>query len=110
MAQIADAWLEHQRKRWSRPDAHRWRRCDAERYRRFDPRFYRGRLPADHSDREWRLTLHSAQRQLALLRYELALVYNEYFRCKAYNPDQPRWPAGSGDDSGRWRGEDGWER
>ena len=36
MRQIAGAWLEHQRRRFTRHDAYR--------YRRFDPRFRRGRL------------------------------------------------------------------
>ena len=39
MTQIADAWLEHQRRRWTRHDA--------QRYQRFDPGFYRSRLPFD---------------------------------------------------------------
>jgi hypothetical protein len=59
MAQFSQAWLEHQRLRWMRPDAYRWFRRDGARFR------------------------------------------------KAYDPNQPRWPARSGDDSGRWRPPDG---
>jgi hypothetical protein len=69
MAQFADAWLEHQQRRfmrcdaqrWMRPDAHRWFRPDAERWLRPD-------------------------------------------RRKAYDPNQPRVPAGS-PEGGQWTGD-----
>jgi hypothetical protein len=57
MRQLADAWLEHQRRRFIRYDARRWLRHDAHRY-------------------------------------------------KAYNPDQPRVPAGT-PEGGQWTGEGG---
>jgi hypothetical protein len=36
MAQLADAWLEHQQRRFMRCDAHRWVRHDAQRWLRPD--------------------------------------------------------------------------
>jgi hypothetical protein len=43
--------------------------------------------------------------QLAALRFETAMIRHAYVCRKAgFNPDQPRWPAGSGEDSGRWSG------
>ena len=43
--------------------------------------------------------------ELAALQVQLALVKHYYISQKAgFKPDQPRWPKGSGEDSGRWSG------
>ena len=43
--------------------------------------------------------------ELAALRFKTALVRYAYVSQKAgFRRDQPRWPKGSGDDSGRWSG------
>jgi len=43
--------------------------------------------------------------ELAALRVQLALVKHYYISQKAgFRFDQPRWPKGSGEDSGRWSG------
>lgn len=43
--------------------------------------------------------------QLAALRCQVALIRHAYVCRKAgYREDQPRWPKGSGEDSGRWSG------
>jgi len=45
------------------------------------------------------------KRQLAALRFETALVGYAYISEKAgFRRDQPRWPKGSGEGSGRWSG------
>jgi hypothetical protein len=112
MHQISKASLEYQQRRWLRPeDAERWLRYDA--HRRLDAATNErevevGAEPA--ADREV-----AAQLQTALLRLrsqlaaEAVLIKARRFLelYKAYNPDQPRWPAGSGEDSGRWRPADG---
>ncbi len=109
-----DAWLEHQRRRFTRHDAQRWWRCDAVRYQRFDPRFQRGRTQFDDKawperspdefDREWQLALHRAQLQHAQLRHEWALLRNELLG-KSWE-DQPRVPPGS-PEGGQWTSSEG---
>lgn len=43
--------------------------------------------------------------ELAALRFKTALIRYAYLSEKAgFRRDQPRWPKGSGDDSGRWSG------
>jgi hypothetical protein len=43
--------------------------------------------------------------ELAALRFRTALIRYSYLSQKAgFRRDQPRWPKGSGDDSGRWSG------
>lgn len=103
MHQISEAWLEHQRKRFTR--------CDAARYRRFDPRFHRGHAPfdgkaepspTDGPDHEWWLTLHRAREQFDQIRGEWVELRDELLRRKAnFNPSQPRIVAGS-EGAGRW--------
>ena len=114
MRQLTDAWLEHQRRRFTRHDAQRWWRCDAVRYQRFDPRFQRGRTQFDDKawperspdefDREWQLALHRAQLQHAQLRHEWALLRNEPLG-KSWE-DQPRVPPGS-PEGGQWTSSEG---
>lgn len=48
--------------------------------------------------------------RLAALRFERALIRHADACLKAgFRPDQPRWPKGSGEDSGRWSGGAGTE-
>jgi hypothetical protein len=45
------------------------------------------------------------RRECAALRFDWERIKRDYYACKAgFKEDQPRWPKGSGDDSGRWSG------
>jgi hypothetical protein len=116
MAKIAKEYLEHQRRRWMRPDAHLYIRHDAWRFMRPGSPIYVGRDvvkyfwpeadtsetarrddssidPAPLSDDE----LASQRLALARLRVDWELLKFELRGRKAgFNPDQPR------DDHGRW--------
>lgn len=120
MFQDDPAWVEHQRKRWMRPDAHLWIRPDAHRFMPPGaPRLYgkdavRYFWP-DHApeqqaaERTPSLDVAMEREELIQLRSELdALKAEIKFRqllrdSKAYNPNQPRVPAGN-PDGGRWAG------
>lgn len=50
-------------------------------------------------------TCRDVRYQLAALRFETALILHAHMCRKAgFREDQPRWPKGSGEDSGRWSG------
>lgn len=58
-------------------------------------------LAARRSER----TVREIKYQLAAVRFETAAIRYAYLCRKAgFKEDQPRWPKGSGDDSGRWSG------
>jgi hypothetical protein len=82
MTQFKPEWLEHQRKRWMRPDAHAWIRHDAHRFMPPGSPIYVGRdvvkyfWPDPQADE------------------------------RKYSPDQPRVPAGNSD-GGQWTNEGG---
>jgi hypothetical protein len=60
---------------------------------------------ADRSSEQKTLALNA---ELAAFRFKGALLHARELMGKAgFKPDQPRWPKGSGDDSGRWSGEAG---
>jgi len=50
-------------------------------------------------------TCRDVRYELAALRFEAGLIRHSHVcREAGFNEDQPRWPKGSGDDSGRWCG------
>jgi hypothetical protein len=67
MSKSSATWVDHQRKRFMRPDAARYVRPDTERYRRPDPR----------------------------PRHEDSTAFFDTLYGRKYSPDQPREPAGS---------------
>jgi len=113
MGWMHPAAIEHQRRRLMRPDAARWLRPDAARWlppevmRLFEPldrpaaKSAPPAMSADEYDRE----LESIRRDYLELKAMLAVRKFERtwatFRAKAYNPDQPRVPAGN-PDGGQW--------
>jgi hypothetical protein len=109
MVQFSRAWVEHQRKRWTRTNAHLFIRHDAHRFappgspRRVGKDVVRYHWPeaADERNRQQELVA-----ELEQIRNELALLEAERRRWrllwrKAYNPNQPRVPAGSRE-GGQW--------
>jgi hypothetical protein len=98
--------VEHQRRRWMRPDAERWMRPDAARF--FNPPYER----KDRSDAQGVISAGDLKdiqnghlelkRLISELQFELA--YRAFQR--KYRPDQPRVPAGSRE-GGRWTTEGG---
>jgi hypothetical protein len=87
MAQFKDEWLEHQRRRFMRPDAHRWMRPDTAKSQGATE------APDAKSDAE----LHGRRLAVATLRLEWELLkFSLRGRKAGFNPAQPR------DDHGRW--------
>jgi hypothetical protein len=123
MAQFHPAWVEHQRKRWQRTNAHLYIRHDAYRFmppgspryvgkdvvRYFWPEQGRDQTPQSNSlfDPD---ELDAERAELLQLKSELAEINTELKlrrllrTVKAYNPDQPRVPAGSRE-GGQWAGD-----
>jgi hypothetical protein len=119
MFQDDPAWIAHQRARWLRPDAHLFVRPDAHRFmpagaprlvgkdavRYFWPdSASERRAPAhDHEHDSYlaaaRASLFALKRQVTALAFELK--FRRLLREKAYNPHQPRVPAGN-PDGGQW--------
>jgi hypothetical protein len=114
---------DYQRRRWMRPNAHLYIRHDAYRFMPPGPPLYVGRDvikyfepkgDADRSrqqvDRKFEEELAAERAELLHLKSELAALWAEikFHRLlralKAYNPDQPRVPAGN-PDGGQWSGE-----
>jgi hypothetical protein len=122
MYQDKPAWVAHQRAHWLRPDAHLFVRPDACRFmppgaprligkdavRYFWPDAPSNRRePAlDHEHDPHlaaaRASLLALKRQVAALAFKLK--FRRLLREKAYNPDQPRVPAGN-PDGGQWTSE-----
>ena len=119
MFQDHPAWVAHQRARWLRPDAHLFVRPDAHRFmppgapRLTGKDAVRYFWPDPASDRRAQALDHTHDAQLAAARASLArlkrdvaalafeLKFRRLLREKAYNPDQPRVPAGN-PDGGQW--------
>lgn len=115
MHQHKPAWVEHQRKRWTRPNEHLWIRHDAYRFappgaprwvgkdvvRYFWPE-HRNDQPNQANNFKDQLGLATEREVVFRLKDELAALKAEIsFRrllreSKAFNPNQPR------DDHGRW--------
>jgi len=115
MFQDKPAWIEHQRRRFLRPDWQRYMRPDWKRWappevRRWlepDPAHDRGRREQKEPDGAWsEQDLAIARRNLAYARSELAAIkaelrFRQLLRKAGFNPDQPRVPAGD-PDGGQW--------
>ena len=108
MAQIHSAWVERQRRTWLRHDWQKWVRPDWQRWMPPDPG------PSPH-ERLWRpyreepsaetsgpsaSEIAALRQSLSALRVQLAEIKAE-LRRKAFNPNQPRVPAGN-PDGGQW--------
>jgi hypothetical protein len=107
MARIALEGLEHQHRRWMRPDAHRWMRPDVREVRGLDQyRFVKPRLhDGEHggplsAETAGRL---AAYQDLLRLQSEVKALRREFAQRRlscalkaGFNPDQPR------DELGRW--------
>lgn len=105
-------WLAHQRKRWMLPDPSRWlqpdqskwMRPDAHRWMQPNQKLYLGPQPHERKDEQGPVADID---ELLRLKSELEALQAEIkFRrllrtIKAYNPNQPRVPAGS-PDGGEW--------
>jgi hypothetical protein len=109
--------VEYRRKRWTRPDAHRfakpgspeadpgflhsWAEVARRKQAAADEAKAREAAEQDAFEREvlaLRADTERLRRMLAEVKYELA--WRRIVR--KYSPDQPRVPAGSGRESGRW--------
>jgi hypothetical protein len=118
MSARESAWLEHQRRRFMRPDAERFWRPDAARF--MTPEAARLLLPPSlrpaepqssnqidaaeeaKRQREYDIELAQIKSDFAALRFQIALAKRARAQCKAnFNPDQPRVPAGN-PDGGQW--------
>jgi hypothetical protein len=87
MAQFKDEWLEHQRRRFMRPDTHRWMRPDAA----------KSQGATEAPDANFDAEFHDRRLKVATLRVEWELLKFALRGRKAgFNPTQPR------DDHGRW--------
>jgi hypothetical protein len=113
------AWVAHQRARWLRPDAHLFVRPDAHRFMppgaprltgKEAVRYFWPDVPSDRPeparDRQHDAHLAVARASLLELRRQVAALAFEFkfkrlLREKAYNPNQPRVPAGD-PDGGQW--------
>lgn len=100
MTHFNGAWEEHQRKRFTRPDAHRWVRPNAKHgYIPVNRKFYEKLSGRKDSALDKELNCNAAEarsaRLLMLLRLNIARMRAEELRRK-YSDDQPR------DDHGRW--------
>ncbi|MEA2954014.1 MAG: hypothetical protein QOJ96_3534 [Alphaproteobacteria bacterium] len=119
MTQFRPAWLEHQRRRWMRTDAHLWRHPNASRWRVPNRKLYDGPQPHGHKESpgSYAEGVDLAAEREALLRWksEFAAVkaeikFQRLLRTsKAFNPNQPRVPAGN-PDGGEWTGGGGTTR
>ncbi|MEA2907243.1 MAG: hypothetical protein QOI12_4630 [Alphaproteobacteria bacterium] len=125
MYQDKPAWIEHQRKRFMRPNAHlfirhdayrfmppgspRWVGKDVVRYCWPDPRYHQ---PSQADERKAQHDLAGERDELLCMQSELAAIKAElkFLRLlrlfKAYNPSQPRVPAGTSD-GGQWTADGG---
>jgi hypothetical protein len=111
MFQDKPAWIEHQRKRWMKPNASLWTRPDAQRWLQPNQKLWRGSqalerkrradLDVETPDSAAELQeILQLQREFAAIKTELKL--RRFLRLiKAYNPSQPRVPAGD-PNGGRW--------
>jgi hypothetical protein len=120
MTPFKPEWLEHRRRRYTRPDASRYFRPDYERYLRPDHARFDGRQTYEpkyrpdqpYGSEESALAAHTSE--LLKLKSELdrllllrAAIRLEQLRRKAgFNPAQPRVPAGNAD-SGQWTNDGG---
>jgi hypothetical protein len=118
------AWVAHQRARWLRPDAHLFVRPDAHRFMPPGAPWLNGKdavryfWPDASGDRPEpaldhkhdahlavaRASLLELRRQVAALAFRLK--FRRLLREKAYNPNQPRLPAGN-PDGGQWTSGEG---
>jgi hypothetical protein len=108
------AWVEHQRRRWMRPDAERYWRADAARHigpeparellpesmRQAEPHRRRkntNALPGIDPVRQYQIDIAIAKATSDIASLRLKLAYGQFARqqAKAFNPEQPRNPAGS---------------
>ena len=127
MASIDPRYERYQRRRWLRPNAHLYMRPDAQRFLRADAaRFLRAdaggsfksgacdAAPTSSRRESWTSpvgprsacdeatdALRALRWDLAMLRFTWAWERLERAQRKAYNPDQPRVPAGN-PDGGQW--------
>ena len=125
MDRFEDAGAEHQRRRWMRPNAHLYIRHDAHRFMPPGSPVHVGRdvvkyfwpepsnRPSQISERKGgsaslsHESLQLERQQLLRLKSELAALrveirFQRFMRAlKAYDPNQPRVPAGSSD-GGQW--------
>jgi hypothetical protein len=124
MTDMHERWLKAQRRRWTqsnperfiRPDGHRYLRPDAERYLRFGrDRFLQPRarerkhIPAAPQDvedavqQDWEFErgVRRLRCDIADLKLQLALLRFGFRQSKAFDPNQPRVPAGN-PDGGEW--------
>jgi hypothetical protein len=109
MSYVHPAWVEHQRKRWMRPDADRYWRHDRERY--FKPGVLDGKSAFERSRAQARDAAHERafQDELLALRRDHAALRRAFEEVKAallarkagFDPNQPRVPAGNSD-GGQW--------
>ena len=130
MDRYEDASAEHQRRRWMRPNAHLYIRHDAHRFMPPGSPVHVGRdvvkyfwpeprnRPSQISERRdgsanlSQESLRLERQQLLRLKSELAALraetrFRRFLRAlKAYDPNQPRVPAGS-PEGGQWAGEGG---
>jgi len=110
MAYFHPAWLQHRRRRWMPPSAERWIRPHTRRWMRPSSKLFLTLLPDERKDSpeaSAELDLAAEREELLRLKSELAALKAEIkFRrllrdSKAYNPNQPRVPAGSRE-GGQW--------
>lgn len=124
MHQHKPAWVEHQRKRWTRPNAHLWIRHDAYRFAPPGAPRWVGKdvvryfcsnpasdSPAQSFDGEVELDLAAERAALLRFKSELAslkaeLKFRRLLHARKYSPDQPRVPAGN-PDGGQWTSSEG---
>lgn len=109
MSYVHPAWVEHQRRRWMRPDASRYlKRLPWESWQQFELRCAQAEGRDDAAARksaafECDATLRD-QVEFSRLVAEIKLDILHLRRLlKAYNPNQPRVPAGN-PDGGQWSG------
>jgi hypothetical protein len=96
MVRIAPEWLEHQRRRWWRHDAHRFMRPDARADAQED-KYVDPSLASEIEEIRTGLAgIEALRRELRALKFQQLLGDD-----KAYNPNQPRVPAGN-PDGGQW--------
>lgn len=115
MAYVHPAWIEHQRRRFMRPDAQRYWRPDADRLAPKetlkalgwqDPNetkavSFSGSQPSsEHEDEAAETQRLQTLREIASLRVELAMLRLAAGKAN-FNPNQPRVPAGN-PDGGQW--------
>ena len=108
MAYVHPAWEEYQRQRFTRPDGDRYLRHDAERYLKpapFDHKIFIDEYRAAKAAEAPRsapviIAIDDPEVRRLIAEIKLDLLRLQYW-CKAYNPNQPRVPAGN-PDGGQW--------